>query len=154
MITWVWLSPCLSQIRRGAGVSCGLISARQDSKAEFMPEARGLNTNRVNRPSPKAAPAAGRMKRQAETPAARMATSSLRRLRVTKAASTPNRNTNGRSCRITAGDFKRVRPSWLRKLISLLAARLRDRSTKLIRITTEASRAAAAPMPMTLWAST
>ena len=57
----------------------------------------------------KAAPADGRMNRQAETPAARMAISSLRRLRPTKANRVPNRKTNGPSASTVAGAFSRVR---------------------------------------------
>ena len=73
-----------------------------------MVEARGLNRPTVTIPITKAAPAAGRMNRHAETPAARMAISSLLRLRSTKAPSTPNRKANGKRTRITDGVFSAV----------------------------------------------
>ena len=73
-----------------------------------MVEAAGLSTPTVTMPITKAAPAAGRMKRQAETPAARMAMSSLLRFRSTKAPSTPNRKANGRSTRTTDGTLSAV----------------------------------------------
>ncbi len=154
MITCERGSPWRSQIRRGDGLSWGLTCARQFSNTEFMPAASGLNARMVSSPSTNAAAAAGRMNRQADTPAARMAISSLRRFRVTKAASTPNRKTKGSSCRITVGDFRIVRPSSVRKPTSVLAPRLRERSTKLISITTEASRAAVAAIPARVWPRT
>ncbi|MNL47006.1 hypothetical protein D3C87_1697700 [compost metagenome] len=57
----------------------------------------GPKTVTVSTPSTRAAAAAGRTKRQADMPAARMAISSLRRFSPTKAASVPNRKTKGRS---------------------------------------------------------
>ena len=64
----------------------------------------------VSTPSTKAIPAAGNTNRQADTPAARMAISSLRRFRPMKADRVPNRKTNGISCKITEGDFSSTRP--------------------------------------------
>ena len=81
-------------------------------------------------PQTKAATAAGVMKRQAEMPAARMAISSLRRFRETKAASTPNRNTNGSSTSSTAGAFIRVsRTTWAGPMSTRLPTS-RDTDTK------------------------
>ncbi len=128
-------------------VSCGVREARALSNSPFMPAATGLSTSIATRPSMKAAAAAGRMKRQAETPAARMAISSLRRFMSMKAPRMPNRKTKGRSCRITDGDFSSVRPSSVAKLISVRPPRLLDRSMKSMSRTTAPSRAVAAPMP-------
>ena len=84
----------------------------------------------VKVPMTKAAPAAGKMNRQAETPAARMAMSSLRRLRPTKAAKVPNRKAKGKSSRITDGDFSAVRPKICAAPTSARTPTERDSSTK------------------------
>ncbi len=152
MITWVWASPWRSHILRLWGASEGLTEARRLSNAEFIPAASGLSASNTSSPSNAAAAAAGRMNRHADTPAARMATSSLRRLRVTNVPSTPNRKTNGSSCRITDGDFSTVRATSVRKPTSAFPPSVRDRSTKSISRTTAPSRAAADPTPTRVWA--
>ena len=99
-----------------------------------MAEATGLNATTVSTPKNTAAPAAGKMKRQAETPAARMAISSLLRFRLTKAPSTPNRKANGSSRRMTVGDSSSARPSTCTADTSLARTpTVRDSSTKLLR---------------------
>ena len=94
------------------------------------------------------------MKRQAETPAARMAISSLRRFRLTKAPRTPNRKAKGSSSRIRDGAFSIVRLRVWLKPISARTPTLRDISTKSIRVITVASTASAAATPPRVWVST
>ena len=86
------------------------------------------------------------MKRHAEMPAARMAISSLRRFRPTKAANTPNKKAKGSSIRMTLGDCRRVRPkSWAGEVSLTRTPTSRERATKSTRPMMAAMIAKAAP---------
>jgi hypothetical protein len=93
--------------------SRSISASREVSNWAVIAVVSGLSRVMVSRPITKAAMAAGMMKRQAETPAARMAISSLRRFSSTKAPRVPNRKMNGVSTRIVAGACRMVRySSW------------------------------------------
>ncbi len=95
----------------------------------------------------KAAPAAGKMKRQAETPAARIAISSERRFSVTNAAMVPNRKMNGSKSRMIDGDCSNISSTRRIKPTSLRPPYARDNSTKTISRTTEAITTSAEASP-------
>ena len=84
MMIWVWRSPCRSQSALSVTTPGTLVRAASSrAKAASVIEAIGLSTRMVKTPITTAEPAAGKMNRQADTPAALSATSSLRRLRFT-----------------------------------------------------------------------
>ncbi len=99
------------------------------SYSSLSHEAIGLRALIVRTPMTKAMIAAGSTKRQADTPAARMAISSLRRLSVTKARIDPPRKANGSRIRIVDGAFSSTRPMMPRPLMSVRAAMEREIST-------------------------
>ena len=156
MTTWFWLphrpGAAVSPVWVAAGGRAALHQRRRGTACSYCPafiaDAMGLKTVMVKRPMTKAAPAAGRINRQAETPAARMAINSLRRLRLTKAPSTPPRKAKGSSIRITDGVLSIVSQSVWPKPISARTPTVRDCSTKSTSTITVVSTASAAPTPI------
>ena len=124
-----------------------MIRARSASKRALSAAETGLTAVTASRPATKAATAAGPMNRQAETPAARMATSSLRRLRPTKALIPPNRKTKGSRIWMTEGDLSSVRPKRSPALTSARTPIERERSTNCTSRITAVITASAAPTP-------
>jgi hypothetical protein len=118
---------------------------REVSNWALIAEVSGLSRVRVSRPITKAATAAGMMKRQAETPAARMAISSLRRFRPTNAPRVPNRKMNGVSTRMVAGACSMVRNSSWAKPTSARVPTFLEMSTKAISMTSTPTTARAPP---------
>ena len=156
MIIWRVASPSRSQT--ACGVSAPGVEPEMRPRSRcHMPSptaAIGPNTVTVRTPRTRAAPAAGSTKRQADTPAALMAISSLRRLRPTKAASVPNRKTNGSNWTMTVGDFSSTRPKMRAPESSPDEFSPRDISTKSISITRAEMTARATARARSCWIST